>query len=252
MKWSYAGQVPDSKDLTGFWPTVVHWAHTMDEFRERETVLKLQAYAALIRAGQKIQNLLSAKDCERLESRHINDCLKLLEFASFPKNGSVIDVGSGSGLPGMVIAISRPELRITCVESERRKCDFLRSAVERLGLTNVTVMTARAEQLGHDTNYREGFAAATARACAPWPLAAELCSAFVSPGGGVFLFGSPAQQQQAVTARTLAELGLRPSKHLAYGLVDPLVQYTIQAFIKEKNLEKKFPRPWKQMLKKAC
>lgn len=96
----------------------------------------------------------------------------------------VVDVGSGGGLPGLVVAEARPDLRLTLVDRRGRSVDFLRRAVAALGWTErVQVVLADLAELGHDPAWRRHFDAATARGVAPPAEVAELVLPLVRPGG---------------------------------------------------------------------
>ena len=109
------------------------------------------------------------------------DSLVLLDHLGTAK--SVVDVGSGAGLPGLPLKIERPALSVTLVEADQRKAAFLVQACAVLGLKDVDVVAMRAEEAGHDPRYREAFDVAVARALAPTPVLAELCLPLVRVGG---------------------------------------------------------------------
>ena len=95
----------------------------------------------------------------------------------------VVDVGSGGGLPGLPLKISRPDLELTLIEADQAKAAFLVQACAKLGLTDVDVVALRAEDAGHDSRYRERFDVAVARALAPLPVLVELSLPLVRVGG---------------------------------------------------------------------
>ena len=109
------------------------------------------------------------------------DSLVLLDHLG--EANSVVDVGSGGGLPGLPLKIVRPGLRLTLVESDRAKAAFLVTACATLGLDGVEVLARRAEDIGRDPRYRETFDVAVARALAPMPVLVELCLPLVRVGG---------------------------------------------------------------------
>ena|ERR1700674_1658779 len=111
----------------------------------------------------------------------IEDSLVLLEHLG--QANSVVDVGSGGGLPGLPLKIARPGLRLTLVESNQAKAAFLVTACATLELGGVEVLARRAEDVGHDPRYREAFDVAVARALAPMPVLVELCLPLVRVGG---------------------------------------------------------------------
>lgn len=120
----------------------------------------------------------------------LDDALRACELVeSLP--GAVVDVGSGSGSPGVPLAVSLPERSFTLLEAERRKCAFLEGVVREL--PNVTVTWGRAEEQPTD-----GFGVALAKALAKPAVATELCLPLVSPGGAVVLWLGPSADLEAV------------------------------------------------------
>ena len=131
----------------------------------RETLERLDAFAALLTQENARQNLVAAPTLgPALWGRHIADSAQLLPLAP-TIGGRWVDLGSGPGLPGLVIAILAPHWHMTLVESRRLRCDFLRTAVATLGLeAQVTVAQQRVEA------HREGrYDVISARAFAPLP-----------------------------------------------------------------------------------
>lgn len=102
----------------------------------------LEAYGALVGRWQHVTNLTGARDAEQFAREHVVDCLALAPYLAA---GRVLDVGSGAGLPGIVIAIVRPDLALTLLEPRARRARFLTQVAIELALTNVDVVCARAE-----------------------------------------------------------------------------------------------------------
>ena len=115
--------------------------------------------------------------------RHVGESLELLHAAAIPPGADVIDVGSGGGVPGVVVAIARPDLRVSLLESDTRKCGFLVHVAGLLGLDSLRVIDRRAEVAGHDPELRERFDVALSRATAPAPALCELALPLVTIGG---------------------------------------------------------------------
>src|SRR6266566_896499 len=111
----------------------------------------------------------------------IEDSLVLLEHLGDAR--TLVDVGSGGGLPGLPLKIARPDIAVTLVEADSGKAAFLVQACARLGLTGVEVLGRRVEDVGHEARYRESFDVAVARALAPLPTLVELCLPLVRIGG---------------------------------------------------------------------
>ena len=111
----------------------------------------------------------------------IEDSLVLLDHLGEARR--LVDVGSGGGLPGLALKITRPELAVTLIEADQAKAAFLVQACAKLDLRDVEVLARRAEEVGRDGRYRESFDVAVARALAPMPVLAELCLPLVKVGG---------------------------------------------------------------------
>ncbi|MCS6930815.1 MAG: 16S rRNA (guanine(527)-N(7))-methyltransferase RsmG [Acetobacteraceae bacterium] len=141
----------------------------------RETAERLAAFAALLLEWNRRINLVSARDAAALRARHIEDSLQLLPLLP---PGTLLDIGSGGGFPGLVLAAAEPGRPVHLVESDRRKAAFLATAAARLGLPHVSVHASRAEEAPI-----AGAAALTARAFAPLGRILPLAARCLAPGG---------------------------------------------------------------------
>jgi len=141
--------------------------------------------------------MIAASDSTRLRQRHILDCLRAV-----PEVGdasAAYDLGSGAGLPGLVIAIVEPELRIGLVESRRRRVSFLELAVQELGLANAQVLAGRAEALSQ--RVERCFARAFAPLAETWRVADPL---LIEGGRLVYFAGAGTPVEPPADARILA------------------------------------------------
>ena len=131
---------------------------------------------------------------EQMWSRNIVEVEELLEVSAPPPGTRVVDIGSGGGVPGIVIAILRPDLSVTLLDSDRRKGGFLTHVAGLLGLSGVAVEALRAEDAGHRDGLREAFDLATSRATAPPPVLCELALPLLRIGGTLcaLVAGAPA------------------------------------------------------------
>ncbi|HKX18311.1 MAG TPA: 16S rRNA (guanine(527)-N(7))-methyltransferase RsmG [bacterium] len=131
-----------------------------------------------------------------------------------PAAGALLDLGSGAGVPGIPIAVMRPGLRVVLADSARRKVAFLGIVVRELGLANVDVAQARAEDLGRDASHREQYAVVTARALAPVRVLAEYAFPLLRIGGEAVLpKGRGARDEVRAAARALDLLGGEAAVH---------------------------------------
>lgn len=147
----------------------------------RETDERLDAFAALFLEWNRRINLVSAKDAAGLRERHIADSLQLLPLLP-PAAAPVLDLGSGGGFPGLVLAAAAPNRAIHLVEADKRKAAFLTTAAARLGLGQVTVHAMRAEALT-----MPGVPVMTARAFAPLRHIVPLAQRFLAVDGVAIL-----------------------------------------------------------------
>ena len=123
------------------------------------------------------------------------------------RTGRVLDLGSGGGIPGLVIAVARPDLHITLLDSQARRIAFLDEAIDALGLIDVTAHHGRAEVLAHDPEHRGRYGAVTARSFGPPSVTAECAAGFLEVGGRL-LVSEPPDDPDRWPADRLAELGL--------------------------------------------
>lgn len=171
-----------------------------------------ERFAQLLATDGVVRGLIGPREVPRLWERHlVNSALLGL---GIPRDVTVADVGSGAGLPGLVLAIARPDLRITLVEPLLRRTTFLTEAVEQLELPNVEVVRDRAEAL----HGRRSFAVVASRAVAPLDRLARWCLPLVAPGGRMLAMkGSSAADEVQRFADTIHRLGGRGVTVEQYG-----------------------------------
>jgi 16S rRNA (guanine527-N7)-methyltransferase len=160
-------------------------------------------FAHLLGENAQLRGLMGPRELDRLWSRHLLNCAAVAGF--LPDEGLVIDVGSGAGLPGIVIAALRPDLEVELVDSMLRRTDWLDEVTEGLALANVRVTRARAEQLAGQRQ----AAAVTSRAVAHLETLALWMAPLVAPGGRFLaLKGVGAKEELAAAQAGFAAVGL--------------------------------------------
>ncbi len=150
-----------------------------------EQLDQLQNYLDLLTGGNRRANLISATGLDEVRNRHFLDSLTLAAAVESDRlsRSSLLDVGSGAGLPGIPIAIAFPNCKVTLLEVTGKKVAFLQTVKRELGLANVTVAGGRAEGLAHDSSLREGFDIVVSRAVARLATVAELMLPFCRVDG---------------------------------------------------------------------
>ena len=146
-------------------------------------------------------NLTAIKEEEAVIVKHYVDSLLIAN--AIPEGATVLDVGCGAGFPTLPLAIFRPDLRITALDSTAKRIQYVQSTADLLGLTHVTAIAARAEELAHDPKHRESYDVVTARAVAALPVLAELCLPFARIDGR-FVAMKAKQADEELTSATNA------------------------------------------------
>lgn len=150
---------------------------------DEATWLKLGRYLELLLKMNQSMNLTAVRDPASAWPRHILESVLLMSY--LPRAGMIIDLGSGGGLPGIPLAIVRPDVRILLVESSHKKADFLMDCRDALRLKNVSVEARRAEVLGHEESFRGQYDLVLSRAVGALPEIIELSAPLCSVGGTI-------------------------------------------------------------------
>lgn len=163
-------------------------------------------YLAYLRSENEHLNLTTIVEPVEVAIKHFVDSATVLKATEIDEGDALIDVGSGAGFPGVPVAILRPDLRVTLVEAVRKKAAFLERLVGELELPQVSVVVARAEELGRAKEHRERYGLATARAVASLPALWEYLLPLVRVGGGVAALKGPGVAEELPPARRAAQL----------------------------------------------
>ncbi len=159
------------------------------------------AFADLLAGEATVRGLIGPREVPRLWERHLLNCAAVTDL--IPEGSSVCDIGSGAGLPGIVIAIRRPDIAVTLVEPLLRRTAFLDLAVSTMGLHNVTVRRGRAEEFHDDAATDGGFDVVTSRAVAPLDRLARWSLPLVRDGGLLLAMKGSSAQDELDAARPL-------------------------------------------------
>jgi 16S rRNA (guanine527-N7)-methyltransferase len=204
---------------------------------------QLARFAALVEEGNRQQNLTRITSPEEMAVKHFVDSLSLF-LVDLPHSGArFLDVGTGAGFPGIPLAICRPQWDVVLLDSLRKRLAFLESAMNVLGLNNVSTLHARAEDAARNPAYRDSFDVVVSRAVARLPVLLELCLPFVKVGGVfVAMKGSGVEDEVEESGNALAELNGRVRATIELSLPAGYGQRTLVVVEKTGRTKQMFPR----------
>lgn len=177
-----------------------------------EVQRQLVMYRDLLLERNARMNLTAIRDPEGVDQRLVAESLKLLPFIDdgCTDGGEVVDIGTGAGIPGIPLAIARPDVAWTLIDATAKKIAFLREVIEALSLNNVVLYHGRVEELAHEDHLRGRYHCLTARAVASVPALLELGLPMVRTGGTLLLPKGPDIADELDDAeRAASELGAR-------------------------------------------
>jgi 16S rRNA (guanine527-N7)-methyltransferase len=184
-----------------------------------------EKYAELLAGSGVERGLIGPAEADRIWERHLLNCAAVAHL--LPARGSLVDVGSGAGLPGVVLAMLMPQARVTLLEPLARRVDFLMETIAELGLTNAEVVRGRAEDLEGQISTD----VVTARAVAPLDKLAGLALGLLRPGGRVLAIkGSSAEAELTKAAPILARLGVTDARVVRAASPDGIAAATVVTF----------------------
>ena len=157
-------------------------------------------YCTELQEWNRRMNLTAITDDEGVAEKHFADSLLPLTMVTLPAGASLVDVGSGAGFPGLPMALARPDLRVTFLDSLQKRLTFLAQLTQKLEVP-ARMLHARAEDAGQDPQYREQFDIATARAVANLNTLAEYCLPLVKVGGNFLAMKGASGEEELTAAR---------------------------------------------------
>jgi 16S rRNA (guanine527-N7)-methyltransferase len=188
-----------------------------------DTLDQARRYAELLATDGVTRGLIGPRETERLWDRHLLNCAVVSEL--LPERGVLVDIGSGAGLPGVVLAMLRPSLQVILLEPLLRRSVFLEECIAELRLSNASVVRARAEEKAAE-NIKADIA--TARAVAPLDRLADWAAHLLRPGGELLAIkGQSAEEEIAAARPVLSRLGVRSAEVLQAGHGRVIIATTI-------------------------
>lgn len=206
-------------------------------------------YLALIEEWRVRAGITAIRDAPTIQRRLFGESLALL--VALREGGvieqgaarTVVDIGSGAGIPGVPMLIAEPALALTLIESHGRRCEFLETAAAELGLEGVAVRRMRAEEAGRDPELREGFELAVARAVAPLPVLVEYALPLLRPGGILAApKGSRARDELRDAEAAIEALGGHVLEPLPLSLPEGVAPQLVVLVQRDRPLPERYPR----------
>lgn len=212
-----------------------------------EELAKFEEYKELLKEYNKKFNLTSITNDNEIYLKHFYDSLCIMKAQELLNSSSLLDIGTGAGFPGIPVAIVNKDIKITLVESNKKKCEFLKVVKDSLNLQNVEIINARAEDFAK-TN-REKFEVATSRAVANLSILLELEFPALSVGGVLIALKSNVQEELENSKSILKELNGTIKKTIEYTLPYEESKRTLLIIQKQLPTNSKYPRQYSQIIK---
>lgn len=212
-------------------------------------VADMATYGALLIEQNKVMNLTAITEPSQVAGLHFLDSSAVLGCCDL-KGKSLIDVGTGAGFPGMVLKLMEPSLSLTLADSLAKRLDWLDDVCDQLGIQDAQTVHCRAEELGHESDFREQYDVATARAVSDLRLLCELCLPFVKVGGHFLAMKATDCELEISTASNAIEvLGGRISTTYDYSIPNQNVERHVVVIEKIAPTPEKYPRRWAKIQK---
>lgn len=219
----------------------------LEEFKLSDSQIQaLEKYMNLLLEWNEKFNLTAITKIDEIKEKHFVDSLEILNYFDI-ENKTILDIGSGAGFPGIVIAIAVPNSKLTLLETNGKKVTFLNALIEALKLKNVEVINCRAELF----KKRENFDVVTARAVKELNILLEIGFHLVKVGGSLIAYkGSNAQEEVKNAQHALKALQAGDVKMIEYQLPTSKDGRTFVEIKKTVKTIKKYPRNYSEIVKK--
>ena len=212
-----------------------------------EMLNKLDTYYHILKEENNKYNLTRIIEEDAVYLKHFYDSLTITKVIDI-NNQSICDIGSGAGFPGLVLAICFPNTKLTLIESNGKKCNFLNIVKDKLNLINVTILNARAEEFSK--NNREVFDIVTARAVAPLKHLLEYGIPLLKIGGYFITMKANVENEEVNITNYYSKLNIKEVTREVFNLPKEDSIRTIIKYQKLKETDSKYPRRYSEIIKR--
>lgn len=203
----------------------------------------LNRYYEMLIDTNKVMNLTAITEYSEVVIKHFADSAAIGCITDMNGNIDVIDVGTGAGFPGIVLKIVYPQLSVVLLDSLNKRVNFLKNVITELGLTDISAIHGRAEDIARNKDYREKFDLCVSRAVANMSSLSEYCLPFVKVGGRFVPYKADGCDEEVKTAsKAVNTLGGKIRKIESYVIPDTDICRKFVVIDKLRNTSAKYPR----------
>lgn len=200
-------------------------------------------YYKMLLEKNKVMNLTAITEFDEVLDKHFLDSIALARYVDLTTSISLIDLGTGAGFPGMPLKIMFPNLKVTLADSLNKRIVFLDEVIGELGLTDIQTVHARAEDLAHNSDYRERYDYCVSRAVANLSSLSEYCLPFVRIGGTFISYKSgEIEEELAAAKKAIFLLGGQFDQVIPFQLEGTDLGRSFVLINKDKKTAKTYPR----------
>lgn len=217
-------------------------AETLNISLDDKMLTKFETFYEMLIETNKSLNLTAITEMHEVVLKHFIDSIVVSNYIDL-SHKKIIDVGTGAGFPGIPLAILYPDTEFVLMDSLQKRLHFIESVLKECNIENVTTVHGRAEDIGQDIKYREQFDFCVSRAVASLPVLLELCTPLVKVGGKFISYKSELLEEELEQSkRALSILHCHLERQYDYTIPDSDFYRVLAVFLKNKTLEKKYPR----------
>lgn len=209
----------------------------------KDVLAQFEAYYSLLIEWNQRMNLTAITNRDEVMEKHFYDSISPAFYHDFEQVDRLIDIGAGAGFPSLPIKILFPHIQVTIVDSLNKRITFLQELSKLLGLTGVSFIHGRAEDVAQQKEHRESYPLVIARAVARLPVLAELCLPFAQVGGTfIALKGSSGDEEINESSKAIMTLGGELQRTESMHLPNEEAKRMLIWIQKVKKTPKKYPR----------